>query len=85
MADLVIGCDSIVTASRDALSRMGEGRTHAAINSTNAPTAAFVRNTEWANPADACAAEVTKAEEETEDNKTTYELGLKDRGTGTLP
>ncbi|HYD81855.1 MAG TPA: indolepyruvate ferredoxin oxidoreductase family protein [Paucimonas sp.] len=50
MADLVIGCDSIVTASRDALSRMGEGRTHAAVNSTVSPTAAFVRNPNWTFP-----------------------------------
>ncbi|TFW02369.1 indolepyruvate ferredoxin oxidoreductase family protein [Oxalobacteraceae bacterium OM1] len=50
-ADVVIGCDSIVTASRDALSRMGEGRTHAAVNSTGSPTAAFVRNPNWQFPA----------------------------------
>jgi len=50
-ADLVIGCDVIVTASRDALSRMGEGRTHAAVNSTQMPTAAFVRNPDWQFPA----------------------------------
>ena len=50
-ADLVIGCDAIVTAARDALSRMGEGRTHAVVNSTNSPTAAFVRNADWQFPA----------------------------------
>ncbi len=49
-ADLVLGCDVIVTASRDALSTMGAGRTHAAINSTLAPTAAFVRNPDWTYP-----------------------------------
>jgi indolepyruvate ferredoxin oxidoreductase len=49
-ADLVIGCDVIVTASRDALSRMGEGRTYAAVNSTGAPTAAFVKNPDWKFP-----------------------------------
>ncbi len=49
-ADLVIGCDIIVTASRDALSRMGEGRTHAAVNSTGSPTAAFVRDPNWQFP-----------------------------------
>ncbi len=49
-ADLVIGCDLIVTASRDALSRMGEGRTHVAVNSTKAPTAAFVKNPNWQFP-----------------------------------
>jgi hypothetical protein len=50
-ADLVIGCDLIVTASRDALSRMGEGRTYAAINSTGSSTAAFVKNPDWQFPA----------------------------------
>jgi indolepyruvate ferredoxin oxidoreductase len=49
-ADLVIGCDLIVTASRDALSRMGEGRTHAMINSTGSSTAAFVKNPDWQFP-----------------------------------
>ena len=49
-ADLVIGCDLIVTANRDTLSRMGEGRTHAAVNSTGSPTAAFVRNPDWQYP-----------------------------------
>ena len=51
-ADLVIGCDLIVTASRDALSRMGEGRTYAAINSTGSSTAAFVKNPDWQFPAE---------------------------------
>ncbi|MFI4940404.1 MAG: indolepyruvate ferredoxin oxidoreductase family protein, partial [Burkholderiales bacterium] len=49
-ADLVIGCDVIVAASRDALSRMGEGRTRAAVNSTATPTAAFIKNPDWQYP-----------------------------------
>jgi indolepyruvate ferredoxin oxidoreductase len=49
-ADLVIGCDQIVTASRDALSRMGEGRTRAFVNGTGATTAAFVKNPDWQFP-----------------------------------
>ncbi len=49
-ADLVIGCDEIVTAGRDALSRMGEGRTHGAVNGTATPTAAFVKNPDWQYP-----------------------------------
>jgi indolepyruvate ferredoxin oxidoreductase len=49
-AHLVIGCDEIVTASRDALSRMGEGHTHAAVNATSTPTAAFVKNPDWQYP-----------------------------------
>ncbi|NHZ61972.1 indolepyruvate ferredoxin oxidoreductase family protein [Massilia genomosp. 1] len=60
-ADLVIGCDLIVTASRDALSRMGEGRTYAAINSTGSSTAAFVKNPDWQFPGASSQAEIVKA------------------------
>jgi len=49
-ADLVIGCDMAVAAGIEALTRMGEGRTHAAINSTGVPTASFVNNPDWQFP-----------------------------------
>ena len=60
-ADLVIGCDLIVTASRDALSRMGEGRTHAMINSTGSSTAAFVKNPDWQFPDAGSRSEIIRA------------------------
>ena len=60
-ADLVIGCDQIVTASKDALSRMGEGRTYAAINSTGATTAAFVKNPDWQFPGTSSQGEIKRA------------------------
>jgi indolepyruvate ferredoxin oxidoreductase len=60
-ANLVIGCDLIVTASRDALSRMGEGITFAAINSTGSSTAAFVKNPDWQFPGASSQAEIVKA------------------------
>ncbi|MYM80864.1 indolepyruvate ferredoxin oxidoreductase family protein [Duganella sp. FT50W] len=60
-ADLVIGCDLIVTASRDALSRMGEGRTHAMINSTGSSTAAFVKNPDWQFPDAGSRGEIMRA------------------------
>ena len=60
-ADLVIGCDLIVTASRDALSRMGEGRTYAAINATGSSTAAFVKNPDWQFPGASSQSEIVKA------------------------
>jgi indolepyruvate ferredoxin oxidoreductase len=60
-ADLVIGCDLIVTASRDALSRMGEGRTRAMINSTGSSTAAFVKNPDWQFPDAGSRGEIVKA------------------------
>lgn len=49
-ADLVVGCDVLVAASKDAVSRMGQGRTHAVVNATLAPTAAFVKNPDWEYP-----------------------------------
>ncbi len=60
-ADLIIGCDPIVTAGKETVLRMREGRTHVALNSYSTPTAAFVQNADWQNPAEACAAEIVKA------------------------
>ncbi|GAC1530222.1 MAG: hypothetical protein NVS2B4_09000 [Ramlibacter sp.] len=60
-ADLVIGCDPIVAAGRETVLRMREGRTRVALNAHSAPTAAFVKNSDWTNPADACAAEIAAA------------------------
>ena len=60
-ADLIIGCDPIVTAGKETVLRMREGRTHVALNAYSTPTAAFVHNANWQNPADACAAEIVKA------------------------
>ncbi len=60
-ADLVIGCDPIVTAGKDTLLRMREGRTRVALNAHTAPTAAFVRDAQWADPSEACTAEIVRA------------------------
>ena len=60
-ADLVIGCDQIVTASRDALSRMGEGRTWAAVNGSGATTAAFIKNPDWQFPAEGSRGAIVQA------------------------
>ncbi|MBX3660048.1 MAG: indolepyruvate ferredoxin oxidoreductase family protein [Ramlibacter sp.] len=60
-ADLIIGCDPIVTAGKETVMRMREGRTHVALNSHSTPTAAFVRDAGWQNPAQACADEVISA------------------------
>ena len=54
-ADLVLGCDPVVSAGKDTLLRLQRGRTRVALNSHAAPTAAFVRDGAWANPAEACA------------------------------
>jgi indolepyruvate ferredoxin oxidoreductase len=60
-ADLVIGCDQIVTASRDALSRMGENRTWAVVNGTGATTAAFIRDPNWQFPAEGSRGAIVQA------------------------
>ncbi len=59
-ADVILGCDPIVTASKETLLRMREGRTHVALNSSSTPTAAFVKNGNWQNPAEQCLAEISR-------------------------
>ena len=49
-ANLVIGCDLVVSASTEAVSKMSPAKTRAAINATTAPTADFVRNPNWQLP-----------------------------------
>jgi len=58
-ANLILGCDPIVSAGKETLSRMLNGRTFVALNSHSTPTAAFVSNTQWVNPSDACAMEIS--------------------------
>ena len=43
-ADVVLGCDMVVAADQEALSRMRKGATHAVINSRMTPTAHFTLN-----------------------------------------
>src|SRR5674476_1165165 len=47
-ADTVIGCDLIVTAGDEALSRMRAGRTRAVVCTDVIPTSEFARNADWA-------------------------------------
>lgn len=60
-ADLVIGCDPIVAAGKETTLRMLQGRTHVALNTHATPTAAFVKNAGWQNPAEQCVAAITQA------------------------
>ena len=60
-ADLVIGCDPIVTANKATLAAVREGRTFVAMNTHGAPTAAFVSNPDWQFPAGHCDAVVRAA------------------------
>ncbi|MEO5606611.1 MAG: DUF6537 domain-containing protein, partial [Polaromonas sp.] len=60
-ADLIIGCDPIVTANPYTLATMQAGRTFVAMNSHGAPTAAFVTNPNWQFPGGNCDSAVRAA------------------------
>jgi indolepyruvate ferredoxin oxidoreductase len=53
-ADLVIGCDAIVSAHKTTLSAMHPQRTFVAMNRHATPTASFIGDTEWQFPGGAC-------------------------------
>lgn len=60
-ADLLIGCDLIVSAGTDVLTRMRNETSCAVVNSANAPTAEFVRNPNWQFPGVNMQADVSTA------------------------
>jgi indolepyruvate ferredoxin oxidoreductase len=60
-ADLVLGCDLIVTAGAEALAKMAPDRTHVVLNSSIAPTAEFVKNPNWTPPEASLEAQVAQA------------------------
>ncbi len=57
-ADLVLACDPLVAVHAETLQRLRAGRTRIALNTHGAPTAGFVKNGGWNNPAAACATEL---------------------------
>ena len=57
-ADLVLGCDIIVTGNTEAISKMQAGKTCAVINTADIPTAEFVRNPDWKFPGSDLAGEI---------------------------
>ena len=50
-ADLLLGCDLVVSASPDALGRAGRERTTAIVNAQETVTGDFTRNADWDFPA----------------------------------
>ena len=60
-ADLVIGCDAIVAASRTTLAVTQPGRSYVVLNTHGTPTAAFVTNTNWQFPGAACGSTIDGA------------------------
>jgi indolepyruvate ferredoxin oxidoreductase len=60
-ANLVIGCDLVVTGSNDSIAKMAAGRTRAAVNASVTPTAEFVRNPNWQLPGSDLTRDITEA------------------------
>jgi indolepyruvate ferredoxin oxidoreductase len=60
-ADLIIGCDLVVTASSEAISKMAPSRTRALVNGTVTPTAEFVKNPNWQLPGSDMQRDITEA------------------------
>ena len=60
-ADVVLGCDPIVTASPETWLRLRAGRTRVALNTHSTPTAAFVKNADWLDPSQRCGVEIEEA------------------------
>ncbi len=60
-AELIIGCDAIVSTSPEVLSRAQKNVTHAAINSAPIPTADVIHNAKWQFPEAAATSDLTGA------------------------
>jgi indolepyruvate ferredoxin oxidoreductase len=50
-----------VAAGKETTLRMREGRTRVALNGHGTPTAAFVKNANWQNPSEQCAADIARS------------------------
>ena len=60
-ADLVLGCDLVVTSGTEALSKMNDKTTRVLVNATVSPTAEFVKNPDWQLPGSRLEADLVDA------------------------
>src|SRR4029077_12120969 len=60
-ADLVLGCDLVVTSGTEALSRRNDKTTRVVVNATVSPTAEFVKNPDWQLPGTRLEADIAEA------------------------
>jgi indolepyruvate ferredoxin oxidoreductase len=60
-ADAILGCDLVVTAGAEAISKMQSGVTRAVVNVAETPTAEFTRNADWQFPQAKMRAEIENA------------------------
>jgi len=60
-ADLVLGCDLVVTTGTEALSKMNDRTTRVVVNATVSPTAEFVKDPDWQLPGSRLEADLVDA------------------------
>jgi indolepyruvate ferredoxin oxidoreductase len=60
-ADLVLGCDLVVTSGTEALSKINDKTTKVLVNATVSPTAEFVKNPDWQLPGSRLEADLVEA------------------------
>jgi indolepyruvate ferredoxin oxidoreductase len=60
-ADLILGCDMLVSGGQEAISKTRPGRTVAVINTHEQPTGYFAKDPDWKYPADAVRALIKEA------------------------
>lgn len=60
-AEVILGCDAIVSTSAEVLSKVRQGVTRAAVNSAGLPTADIIRNPKWRYPTAATEQELKTA------------------------
>ncbi len=58
-ADLLLGCDLVVTASYEAMGKVSHGRTHAVVNDAEVPTSAFILDPDARFPGASMQAKIT--------------------------
>ena len=58
-ADLLLGCDLVVTSTYEALGKVAHGRTHAVVNDAEVPTSAFILDPDARFPTSAMKAKVS--------------------------
>ncbi len=59
-ADLILGCDPIVTANKETLGRIHPTRTNVILNTHTAPTSDFLHQPNWKDPVIECIADLSK-------------------------
>ncbi|MDE2611786.1 MAG: 2-oxoacid:acceptor oxidoreductase family protein, partial [Burkholderiales bacterium] len=76
-AQVVIGCDAIVTASDDTLSRMQHGLTRVVVNSAHTPTAELIKNPNWQFPGSSTEQDIRNAAGDACDFVDAHQLALR--------